>query len=77
MGGSGLSGTTAKNLRIATRKDAAKPTAGCLTTVAVDGGNMDGYTMYLPKSFDDDEKKFPILVAWLVAFLKTNLANAV
>ena len=61
--GNGLSAQTVKNLRAAMKKSSDTPQAGHFTSVKVDGGDMDGYTMYLPVSFDQNDKPYPILIS--------------
>ena len=61
--GDGLSSSTAKRLLAASKKVSDRPAAGKFTTFPVEGENMDGYTMYLPISFDENTSSYPILVA--------------
>ena len=61
--GSGMSRETAENYLAAYKKLAETPGPGKIATIKVDGGDMDGYTLYLPKSHGDSNKEFPILVS--------------
>ena len=68
--GSGLSSETNEILQAALKKMSPEPKAGHFTTFKVDNEVMDGYTLYLPASFDENRKTYPILVslggAWTV-----------
>ncbi|QEG21593.1 protein kinase domain-containing protein [Mariniblastus fucicola] len=65
LGGSGgLSSNTRYNFLAAREKFSAVPGAGKITNVALDrDGDMDGYSVYLPVSFDGNEDKYPVLIS--------------
>ncbi|MEM7310922.1 MAG: protein kinase [Planctomycetota bacterium] len=66
LGGSGLggSGSSARLSAEALRKTQGDPRAGGLVSVSLgdDAGAMDGYNLYLPVSFDDNDDLYPVLV---------------
>ncbi|MEM6470298.1 MAG: protein kinase [Planctomycetota bacterium] len=72
LGGSGgLSKNTRKNFLTAREKLSENSAPGKITNVTLEeGGQMDGYSLYLPLSFDESEVDYPILVslggAWTV-----------
>ncbi|MEO1526880.1 MAG: protein kinase [Planctomycetota bacterium] len=61
--GSGLSRKTSASYAAATKKRASEPGPGKITTIEVDGGELDGYSLYLPTSHTQQEERYPILVA--------------
>ncbi len=65
LGGSGgLSSNTRDNFMASREKYSDVPAAGKLTNVTLeDGGDMDGYSIYLPVSFDKNQDKYPVLVS--------------
>ncbi|MEL6108378.1 MAG: PHB depolymerase family esterase, partial [Planctomycetota bacterium] len=64
LGGSGgLSKNTRTNFLTARARLSDRPAAGKLTNVSLpDGGKLDGYSLYLPLSYDENEDRYPILV---------------
>ncbi|MDF1837207.1 MAG: hypothetical protein P1V35_05010 [Planctomycetota bacterium] len=66
LGGSGsASGQASPGLSaVALERTSGAPRAGALATVLLENpvGNIDGYTLYLPRSFDERDGPFPILV---------------
>jgi len=48
----------------ARERTTGSPRAGALATVLLDNptGNIDGYTLYLPRSFDQKQGTYPILL---------------
>ena len=74
LGGSGLSGSglggsgTAGQRRVLTERARAKltdePRPGCLATIVLPEprGNVDGYSLYLPMSYDASDATYPLLV---------------
>lgn len=63
LGGSGSSGSSSKLTRYAREKTQGPPRAGAIATVKLESEGMDGYTMYLPESFDPErDEAYPVIV---------------
>ena len=68
LGGSGLGGSGSRKSAAAKSKQAKEkttgpPAAGRLATVKLDNDTrMDGYTLYLPVSYNKQTEKYPVLV---------------
>ena len=63
LGGSGTSGSLERLSAYARAKTTGEPRAGAIATIDLEDEVMDGYSLYLPESFDKKRKEsYPVIV---------------
>lgn len=63
LGGSGNHGQRTRASQQAIEKTSGEPRPGAMVPIEVkNGGNIDGYTLYLPVSYNSSEEEYPVLV---------------